>query len=100
GTAWTRLCTGFGAGALVSAFVSVGARPRMPDAASSRVVSHPLGAVVAWLEVRRCHFREDRFLLRQPGLRRCGDSLLSLLFRRGGTRPAFGPVREGPLREA
>ena len=45
------LCPGFGAGVLVSAFVSVGARTRMPDAASSRLVPHPLAAVVAGLEV-------------------------------------------------
>src|SRR6202161_2214731 len=94
GTPWTRLCTGFGAGVLVSASVSVGARTRVPDAASSgvvphplgevvsgrartrvpdaassRLVPHPLGAVVAWLEVRRRHLREHGFLLRDPGLR-------------------------------
>ena len=55
---------------------------------------------VSRLEVRRRRFREDGFVFRQPGLRRCGDPLLSLLFRAGGRRNGFGLIRSAPRREA
>ena len=74
---------------MVKASVSVGARTRVPDAASSRLVPHPLGAMVSQLDVRRRSLREDSFVYRQCGFRRRRDPLLSLLFRLGGRRPAL-----------
>ena len=55
-----RLRSGLGAGLLVSASVSVGARTRVPDAASSRLVPHPLAAMVARLDVQRRYYSRGR----------------------------------------